>query len=50
MVALTKERYIESIREAGFTDVEVLDEKPYLEMEKEDDKEDYQPCNKSHKK
>ncbi len=36
--ALTKERYIESIREAGFTDVEVLDEKPYLEMEKGDDR------------
>ncbi len=36
--ALTKERYIESIRDAGFTDVEVLDEKPYLEMEKGDDR------------
>ena len=47
--ALTKERYIESIRKAGFTDVEVLDEKPYLKMEKGDDrKTDYQPCNKSH--
>jgi hypothetical protein len=32
--ALTKERYIESVRGAGFTNVEVLDEKPYLEMEK----------------
>ena len=31
--ALTKENYIESIRKAGFTDIEVLDEKPYLEME-----------------
>ncbi len=47
--ALTKERYFESIRKAGFTDVEILDEKPYLKMEKGDDrKTDYQPCNKSH--
>ncbi len=34
--ALTKENYIDSIRKAGFTDVKVLDEKPYLEMESED--------------
>ena len=34
--ALTKENYIESIRKAGFTDIEVLDERPYLEMESED--------------
>jgi arsenite methyltransferase len=27
--ALTKENYLNSIREAGFTNVEVLDEKPY---------------------
>jgi SAM-dependent methyltransferase len=31
--ALTKENYLNSIREAGFTNVEVLDEKPYIEME-----------------
>jgi arsenite methyltransferase len=36
--ALTKERYIESIRKAGFTEVEVLDEKPYMEMEAGDDR------------
>jgi SAM-dependent methyltransferase len=30
--ALTKENYLNSIREAGFTNVEVLDEKPYVEM------------------
>jgi arsenite methyltransferase len=47
--ALTKERYIESIMKARFTDVEVLDENPYLKMEKGDDrKTDYHPCNKSH--
>ncbi|MDQ6724135.1 MAG: arsenite methyltransferase [Thermoproteota archaeon] len=34
--ALTKENYIDSIRKAGFNDIEVLDEKPYLEMESED--------------
>jgi arsenite methyltransferase len=31
--ALTKENYLNSIREAGFTNIEVLDEKPYIEME-----------------
>jgi arsenite methyltransferase len=36
--ALTKERYIESIKEAGFSDVKVLDEKPYLEMDVEDER------------
>ena len=47
--ALTKERYIESVRGAGFTNVEVLDKKPYLEMEKCDNrKTGYPPCNKSH--
>ena len=30
--ALTKENYLNSIREAGFTNIEVLDEKPYIEM------------------
>jgi arsenite methyltransferase len=31
--ALTKENYIDAIMKAGFTNVEVLDEKPYTEME-----------------
>ena len=31
--ALTKENYVNAIREAGFTNVEALDEKPYAEME-----------------
>lgn len=31
--ALTKDNYIDAIRKAGFTNVEVLDEKPYTEME-----------------
>jgi arsenite methyltransferase len=31
--ALTKANYIKSIRIAGFSDIEVLDEKPYLEMD-----------------
>ena len=31
--ALTKESYANAIREAGFANVEVLDEKPYTEME-----------------
>lgn len=30
--ALTKEDYINSITESGFTNIEVLDEKPYIEM------------------
>ena len=34
--ALTKENYVDSIRKAGFNDIEVLDEKPYFEMEPED--------------
>jgi arsenite methyltransferase len=36
--ALTKENYIESIRQAGFTNIEILDEKPYLEMEQGDER------------
>jgi arsenite methyltransferase len=36
--ALTKENYIKSIRDAGFLNVEVLDEQPYLEMEKADER------------
>ena len=31
--ALTKDNYIKSIREAGFKNIEILDEKPYLEVE-----------------
>jgi SAM-dependent methyltransferase len=31
--ALTKENYVDAIRGAGFTNIEVLDEKPYTEME-----------------
>lgn len=33
--ALTKENYIKSIREAGFKNVEILDEKPYLDLEQQ---------------
>jgi hypothetical protein len=29
--ALTKENYIESIKKAGFTNIEVLDDKRYIE-------------------
>ncbi len=35
--ALTKENYLNSIRESGFTNIEVLDEKPYIEMENSGD-------------
>jgi SAM-dependent methyltransferase len=35
--ALTKENYLNSIREAGFTNVGVLNEKPYIEMEDNND-------------
>ncbi len=35
--ALTKDNYIDAIRKAGFTNVEVLDEKPYIEMENNND-------------
>jgi SAM-dependent methyltransferase len=31
--ALTKERYVDAIRRGGFSNVEVLDEKPYIEVE-----------------
>ena len=34
--ALTKENYLDSIRKAGFKNVEVLDEKPYIEDEADD--------------
>ena len=33
--ALTKENYIDSIKKAGFTNVEILDEKLYMELEKQ---------------
>ena len=33
--ALTKDNYIKSIKEAGFTTIEFLDEKPYLQIEQE---------------
>jgi arsenite methyltransferase len=35
--ALTRENYLNSIREAGFTNIEVLDEKPHIEMENSGD-------------
>ncbi|MGN6615379.1 MAG: arsenite methyltransferase [Candidatus Nitrosocosmicus sp.] len=35
--ALTKENYIKSIREAGFKNIEILDEKPYLDLEQQQD-------------
>jgi arsenite methyltransferase len=31
--ALTKENYVNAVRKASFTNVEVLDEEPYPEME-----------------
>ncbi len=34
--ALTKDNYIKSMRDAGFLNVEVLDEQPYLEMDSVD--------------
>src|SRR3954454_23304048 len=33
--ALTKENYIKSIKDAGFKNIEILDEKPYLELEEQ---------------
>src|SRR6478752_4375970 len=35
--ALTKDNYIKSIKEAGFKNIEILDEKPYLELEQQQD-------------
>jgi SAM-dependent methyltransferase len=35
--ALTKENYLNRIRESGFTNIEVLDEKPYIEKEDNND-------------
>ena len=37
--ALTKENYIDSITKAGFTNIEILDEKLYMELEKQKDQE-----------
>jgi len=36
---LTKENYIHSMEEAGFTTIEILDEKPYLEVEQQGNQE-----------
>jgi hypothetical protein len=33
--ALTKENYIKSMIEAGFKNIEILDEKPYLDLEQQ---------------
>jgi arsenite methyltransferase len=35
--ALTKDNYIQSMREAGFKNIEILDEKPYLEIEQREE-------------
>lgn len=37
--ALTKENYIDSITKAGFTNIEILDEKLYMELDKDKDQE-----------
>ena len=37
--ALTREKYIDSIKKAGFTRVEILDEKLYMELGEDKDKE-----------
>jgi ubiquinone/menaquinone biosynthesis C-methylase UbiE len=37
--ALTKEHYIVSIKKAGFTNIEILDEKLYMELEEDTNKE-----------
>jgi arsenite methyltransferase len=34
--ALTKENYIKSIKDAGFKNIEILDEKPYLQIEQQE--------------
>ncbi|MDN5845786.1 MAG: arsenite methyltransferase [Candidatus Nitrosocosmicus sp.] len=38
--ALTKEHYIDIIKKAGFTNIEILDEKLYMELDEAKDKED----------
>ncbi|MDN5868465.1 MAG: arsenite methyltransferase [Candidatus Nitrosocosmicus sp.] len=37
--ALTKENYIDSIKKAGFTNIEILDEKLYMELDKDKNQE-----------
>ena len=37
--ALTKENYLESIRKAGFKNVQILEEKPYMEEEQQEEQE-----------
>ena len=37
--ALTKENYIDGIKKAGFTNIEILDEKLYMELNETQDKE-----------
>jgi len=37
--ALTKENYIDSIKKAGFTNIEILDEKLYMELDEDKDQE-----------
>lgn len=37
--ALTKDNYIQSMREAGFKNIEILDEKPYLEIKQQEPKQ-----------
>jgi arsenite methyltransferase len=37
--ALTNENYIKCIKEAGFKNIEILDEKPYLEIEQQEPKQ-----------
>jgi len=36
--ALTKENYIDSIKKARFTNIEILDEKLYMELDEDKDK------------
>ena len=38
--ALTKENYIDSIKRAGFSNIEILDQKLYMELEEDTNKED----------
>jgi len=38
--ALTKENYMDSIKRAGFSNIEILDQKLYMELEEDTNKED----------
>ena len=38
--ALTRENYVDSIKKAGFTNIEILDEKLYMELEEDTNRED----------